>query len=73
MNFWQYFKEWLSNLKKLASFFKFQFISILAVLSDQGSNEWFQCSDKVLKVTKLPDYFWVSIDAGTYFGIVKRR
>ena len=36
MNLWQYFQGMaLKNLKKLASFFKFQSISILAMLSDR--------------------------------------
>ena len=48
MNFWQYFEGMTLSLKKLASFFKFQSTSILAMLRDTGSNKWFRCSDKVL-------------------------
>ena len=55
MNFWQYFQGMALEFEKNGKFF-FQ----ISIHFHPCHAKWFR-----------HHYFWVSIDAGTYFGIVK--
>ena len=35
--------------------------------------KWFQCINKLIGKTKLEHYFWVSIDANSYFHILDHQ
>ena len=72
MNYWQYLQGMALELKKkkLTSFF---FIFIYFLLSKfRAAINGFGVLIKVLgNKTASLYYLWVSIDAGTYFGIIK--
>ena len=71
MNFWQYSQGMVLEFEKKWLVFS-NFNSFPSLPCEVTSNKWFRCSDKGLgNKTASVHYFWVSIDVGTYFGIVK--